>query len=217
MSKNVEYFQKRKADSEAETVRLENDIANLKAQYNDYESQINDAIDSGNLSAVEKLTAKQTEVENRIKATQKIIDRKTSAAVLTVDEVAEAANAETAEYQNKIEKAEEAVLTAKKEYFKKVLAVAALVGEAWQTRAEYISLIPGIEDPTTNNVQTTAFDWVSHHIKWERDSETDELLKSINPNALDLMSNATRDRWNSWAGRNHTPRRVDVTISKHTF
>lgn len=193
---------KKQIDAAArELERLSGELAALKAQNVALTGEINSAIDSDNYSQVEKLTAKQTELNNKIRAVELIVARKKETGAVSRAEIAKASNSEMLEMQKKIDKAQSAANEAYKDYLRKLLDVAALVNQAWNVRAEYLVLIPGITDPYSYSAETTGFESISHNIKWRRDPETDEMMTTINPDAPVIMSNATRDRFNPFAGR----------------
>ena len=193
---------KKQIDAAArELERLSGDLAALKAQNAALTGEINSAIDAGNYSQVEKLTAKQTDLNNKIRAAELIVARKKETGAVSREEIAKASNSEMLEMQKKIDKAQSAANEAYKDYLRKLLDVAALVNQAWNVRAEYLVLIPGITDPYSYSAETTGFESISHNIKWKRDPETDEIMTAINPDAPVIMSNATRDRFNPFAGR----------------
>lgn len=191
--------------------KLSSELEALKAQHQKLEDEINAAIDAGNSALAEKLVNQQHEIDVKVEVTQRTIDRKS--AQNNLPELVQAANKDTAEFQRKIDKAEGEVLSAKKAYLSKVLEVAVLVNSAWETRTAYCAMKEGVEDPTTANAQTSEFDGVSARIVWDR--KDDQLLKEINPNALEIISNATRDHFNRYVGRNYAPRIPDVQISGH--
>lgn len=193
---------KKQIDAAArELERLSGELAALKAQNIALTGEINSAIDSDNYSQVEKLTAKQTELNSKIRAVELIVARKKETGAVSRAEIAKASNSEMLEMQKKIDKAQSAANEAYKDYLRKLLDVAALVNQAWNVRAEYLVLIPGITDPYSYSAETTGFESISHNIKWKRDPETDEIMTAINPDAPVIMNNATRDRFNPFAGR----------------
>ena len=194
-------FKKQMDAAARELERLSGDLAALKAQNVTLSDEINSAIDADNYSLVEKLTAKQTELNNKIRAAELIVARKKETGAVSRAEIAKASNSEMLEIQKKIDKAQSAANEAYKDYLRKLLDVAALVNQAWNVRAEYLVLIPGITDPYSYSAETTGFESISHNIKWRRDPETDEMMTTIKPDALVIMQNATRDRFNPFAGR----------------
>ena len=60
-------------------------------------------------------------------------------------------------------------------------------------------MIPDVEDPRTYNAETEAFETVRARIRWNR--ADDELLKEIHPDALMILSAATRERTNIYIRR----------------
>ena len=206
---------KRKETAEKELEQISGNLDGLKEQQAALADQITGAIDSNDFALVEELTAEQAKIENKIKATKLILDRKTGTGTLDPEEVKAANNAEMKEYQKKIDKAQGIADDARREYFRKQIEVAALIGQAWQARADYISLIPGIENPHTINAQTTDFDSVKTPFVWNRNREEEEIINEIRPDGLALMVDARRDRFDSYSGRDHTPRDTGVIVSKY--
>lgn len=198
----VSDFKKKQENAAKELERLAADLAGLKDQRDALSVEITNAIDADDFAKVEKLTAQQSGLDNKIRAAELIIGRKQETSAVSLVEIAAASNAEMMDFQKKINKAQNAADDALREYFRKVLDVAALVDQAWNVRADYIRLVPGIEDPTTTNVQTNDFDGVSGHIRpIQRTPETDKMLTEIRPDAWQLINSATRDRFNRWAGQ----------------
>lgn len=190
------------------------DLKDLMAKRDALSEEINSVIDADDLPRVEKLTAQLTVLENKIRAEELTIARKKETLV-NPTEIATASNEEMKEWQRKAEKAQAAADNAFNDYLRKLLDAASIVVQAWDARAEYIKLIPGIEDPYSINAQTTDFNGVGCSIEWGRYKEWDEHLLAINPDALGILHEATRERFNRWAGRDFAPVIPDVTISKH--
>lgn len=204
----VSDFKKKQETAAKDLDRLAADLAGLKDQRAALAVEINAAIDADDFGKVEKLTAQQTGIDNKIRAAELIIARKKETSAVDPAEIAAASNAEMMDFQKKIDKAQNAADDVLREYFRKVLDVAALVDQAWNVRADYLRLIPGIEDPTTRNIQTNDFEGVSCKIRIDRKPETDAMLQEIRPDALRLIHEATRDRFNRWAGQNEPAREI---------
>ncbi len=212
MANGVDKFRKRQQERAAEISKLSVDLSSLKASRQQLEDEINKAIDTGDTAKAEKLVNQQRDIDVKIEVTQRTIDRK-SAQSQDLSELVKEANKETADYQKKIDRAEESIIDAKRVYLVRLLEAAALVNEAWDMRTAYCSLIDGVIDPSTYNVQTRDFDGVSCHLRWDRmDSD---LLKEINPDALMILANATKNRANNTIRANDVPRDPGVTISKY--
>ena len=202
-------FKKRQETASRDLEKLSADLAGLKDQRAALAVDITSAIDADDFARVEKLTAQQSALENRIKAAEMIIARKQETSAVNPAEVAAASNAEMMDYQKKIDKAQAAADDILRDYFRKVLEIAALVEQSWKTRADYLRLLPGIEDPTTDNIQTKGFNGVSHKVrKVDRNAEIDAILTDINPDALRLLSELTKNRFNRWAGQNEPAREI---------
>ncbi len=208
-------FKKRMESAEKELERLSGELDGLKQQRATLDVEITAAIDADDFGKVEKLTAKHSESDNRIRAAELIISRKKETSAANRPELIAANNAEMQDFQKRIDKAQAAADDTLREYFRKLLEVAALVNQAWITRAGYVSILPGIEDPTTTNAQTNDFAGVSCAIRWNRTPENEAVLKSIAPDAISVLNDATRSHYNQWAGRNWQPRDPGVIISKH--
>ena len=193
-------IKKKMAAAEKELERRNADLNKLKEQRAALDAEITDAIDSGNDSGVEKLVARQLDLDNKILAQEKIIARKRETSGVSEDEIINAANVETAEYQRQINKAEAVAQDAKREYYRKIAAVAALVNAAWDARTEYVSLLPGIESPNTFNPQTSKFNMVSYHASDIPEYERAQMRETM-PEELAAIVGATRSRVNMFVGR----------------
>ncbi len=214
MANGVEKFRKRQQERTAEISKLSVDLSSLKAQRLQLEDEINRAIDTGDTAKAEKLVNQQRDIDVKIEVTQRTIERK-SVQNQDLGELVKEANKETADYQKRIDRAEAAIIDAKRVYLVKLLEAAVLVNEAWDMRTAYCSLIDGVIDPSTANLQTRDFDGVSSHlIKWDR--QDSDLLREINPEALIILANATKNRTNSNIRFNDVPRDPGVIISKYT-
>ena len=214
MANGVEKFRKRQQERAAEISKLSVDLSSLKAQRLQLEDEINRAIDTGDTAKAEKLVNQQHDLDVKIEVTQRTIERK-SVQNQDLGELVKEANKETADYQKKIDRAEAAIIDAKRVYLVKLLEAAVLVNEAWDMRTAYCSLIDGVIDPSTANLQTRDFDGVSSHlIKWDR--QDSDLLREINPEALIILTNATKNRTNNNIRVNDVPRDPGVIISKYT-
>ena len=208
----IEKLKRRIQERAAEIGKLTNDLDTMKAQRQQLEAEINTAIDGDNTAQAERLVNQQHELDVKIEVLERTISRKSSKD-LDRAEIIEASNKETADYQKKIDQAQAAVLTAKKAYLSKLIDLASLVNEAWDARTSYCSLVEGIEDPKTYNVQTQDFTGVHAMIRW--DKLDNDLLKEMNPSALMILSEASKDRVNTYVGRDTAPRDTGVIINKY--
>ena len=214
MANGLEKFRKHQQERSAEISKLSVDLSSLKAQRLQLEDEINRAIDTGDTAKAENLVNQQHDLDVKIEVTQRTIERK-SVQNQDLGELVKEANKETADYQKKIDRAEAAIIDAKRVYLVKLLEAAVLVNEAWDMRTAYCSLIDGVIDPSTANLQTRDFDGVSSHlIKWDR--QDSDLLREINPEALIILANATKNRTRNDIRVNDVPRDPGVIISKYT-
>ena len=212
MTSIFEKLKKRIQERANEIVKLSSDLDNMKARRQQMESEINVAIDGNDTSLAERLVNQQRDLDVKIEVLERTITRK-STTDLNRAEIIEAANKETADYQKRIDQAQETVISAKKAYYSKLIDLATLVNEAWDARTSLCSLIDGIEDPNTYNVQTKEFEGVRAAIKW--DKTDNDFLKEINPNAVAILNNATANRTNTWVGRPEVKSDPGVRINKY--
>ena len=203
---------KKRQERASEIGKLNDELNKLETARERLISEINAAIDADDTALAENLVNQRRDIETKIEVAQLTIERR-SVQNEDLTDLIEASNKETAEYQHKIDHGEAVVLAAKKEYLSKLLELASLVNDAWDVRTKYCRQIPGVEDPTTNNVQTRDFKGVHAAIRW--DHLDNDLLTDINPAALKILNAAASDHYNSWVGRDHKPRDPGVTISKY--
>lgn len=212
MTSIFEKLKKRRQERANEIGKLSTDLDNMKARRQQMESEINTAIDGNDTALAERLVNQQHDLDVKIEVLERTITRK-SASDLDRAEIIATANEETAAYQKKIDQAQAATLTAKKAYLSKLIDLAQLVNEAWDARTNYCSLIDGIEDPRTYNVQTRDFEGVRAMIRW--DKQDNDLLNEINPSAVAMLHEAVREKINNYVGRDNTIRDPGVIITKH--
>ena len=213
MKTNVEKFKKRRQERATELTRRKADLEALRDQRQRMEDAINAAIDAENTDQAERLVVQENALETKIEVLERTISRKSQPAVDRA-EIVEAANQEAADYQNRIDQLQDAVIKAKKAYLAKLIELGSLINEAWDTRTEYCSLIEDIEDPTTANVQTRDFIGVSSQIGILWNPKDADLASEVNPDAPEIMAKATMARLNLWAGRDNRPPDPGVTVSK---
>lgn len=191
---SIGYFKKRQEEAEKELAKLSEELDNLNQDLAKIQEEINNAIDNENLSLVEKLTLKESEIKNRIHAKELIIARKIEKGDGIAPDIIKANNDAMDDCQKRIDKAQEAISDAYRDYLGKVLDAAKLVIQAWKIRADYVSLLPEVEDPYTINHQNTDFRYVSHKIKTYFTEDDYKIMKSINPDAVNILSDLTRNR-----------------------
>ena len=207
---------KKKQESAArELEKLGADLAGLKDQRAALADEINIAIDADDFAKVEKLTAQMTGIDNKIRAAELIISRKKETGAVKHEEIIGANNIEMKEWQKRIDKAQAAADAALNDHLVKLLEVAALVNQAWTARAEYVQLIPGIEDPFSVNAQTGLFDVPMCRIDSGKCKVWREPLQAIRPDALAVLEEAARNHINQYAGRDLRSKDPGVVISKY--
>ncbi len=192
--KDLEYFRKQQQKSEREQEKLSSDLNKLRASRADLEEQINAAIDVDNLSAVEKLTAKQAEIDNRITATEKIISRKQETSCFSREEIAAANNDEMESFQRQINRLFTETEEARKAYLSKLITAAGVINTAWGKRAEYLAFV---EDPEPAMLAASNKDFnyvqISSSIFILSDPERDE-LKKHDPEGFRVIESAIRPK-----------------------
>ncbi len=176
--KTLDYYKKRKQEVEQEHAKLAGTLAALRQERAAMEDQINAAIDADNLADVENLTAKETSLDNRIRATEKILERKKATDGVKADhaELITANNAEMKKYQDDCSAAMKAALKYHRQYIENLLKAAQIVQEANAIRDEYLQL-----DVVKND--TGSFDYVSAGFGGRLSVFDESVLKEINPEA----------------------------------
>lgn len=149
MSKNIEYFRKRKVEQEQEQAKLAANLDKLRQERDALEQQINLAIDQDRLSDVDKLTEKEAVIDNKIRAAERIVARKAETAVVDLDEIREASNAETLKYQAKVTDMINEAKKHQRMYYETLIKAGEIVHAANDVRAEYVQLAGGDDESFT--------------------------------------------------------------------
>ena len=138
--KNLDWFKKRKADLEKEMENFSSKLTELQQNRTAIEEQINAAIDSGDYASVDKLTAKETDLDTRIRAAEKILERKKEMCSFPREAVIEASNAEMKRYQTQITGKMGEADKYHKLYFQKLIEAGEIAKEANDIRQDYLYL-----------------------------------------------------------------------------
>ncbi len=133
----LDEFRKRKEARDKELEKMTVNLEKLRFDLDEIESEINAAIDAENLSLVEQLTAQETEIEHRIKAAEKILDRKREKSAVSPEEVISANNADMQKYQSQVDDLMKAADKHRRAYYETLIRAGELVGEAIDVRDEY--------------------------------------------------------------------------------
>lgn len=184
--KKLEDFKKRAAESEQDISRLSMSLDALRQNRADLETQIIAAIDSDNTSIVEKLTEKESDLDNKIRAAEKILERKKEMARPDPEEVAAANNAEMKKYQGDFSDTMKEADKYLRLHYDALIRAAEIAQNARQLRAEYLLLVDASHDDYR-------FDAVHGGLK--RGPFTDQemdLMNSIKPGAVILVNNNLR-------------------------
>ncbi len=146
--KTLDYFRKRKADHEKTMEQLALNLERMKQNRAALESEINTAIDYDDMATVEMLTEKETEIEVKILAAEKFLERKSATFHLEREELITANNAEQENYQAKIDPLMENARKYHRKYVDCLLNAGKIVEQAANTRDEYLTLAggPGRDD-----------------------------------------------------------------------
>lgn len=180
--KKLNDFKKRKAEQEQEIDKLSGNLDALRQSRVDLEAQIIAAIDTDNLSVVDKLTEKETEMDNKIRAGEKILERKKETAQLDPDEVAAANNAEMKKYQGDISDTMKEAEKHLRLYYETIIQAAEIAQNARQLRLEYLLLVGAEHDDYR-------FDTVHGGLKRGPFSNHEmDLMNGIKPNAVNLVN-----------------------------
>jgi len=138
--KDLEYFKKKQAEADAEIAKLSGNLVKLQQERDALEEQINAAIDAGELDKVDRLTAKETELDNRIKAAEKVIDRKKATSLFSREEIQSANNSEMDKYQRKYDDLIRDAEKIKQQYLAKLLDAFSVKDKAEEAYHGYLSL-----------------------------------------------------------------------------
>ena len=184
--KKLNDFKKRKAEQEQEIDKLSGNLDALRQSRADLEAQIIAAIDTDNLSVVDKLTEKESELDNKIRAGEKILERKKETAQLDPDEVAAANNAEMKKYQGDISDTMKEADKYLRLHYDALIRAAEIAQNARQLRAEYLLLVDASHDDYR-------FDAVHGGLKRGPFTNQEmELMNSIKPGAVILVNDNLR-------------------------
>ena len=118
--KTIKDFQKLREQLESELQKMSANLDRLNESRQALEEQIAAAIDEEKLSAVEKLTAQEAELDNRIRAAEKILARKKEKAAIDREELAATWNDELQKDQNNFNSVMAEAQEIKRQYFKKL-------------------------------------------------------------------------------------------------
>ena len=184
--KKLEDFKKRSAESEQDIARLSMNLDALRQSRADLETQIIAAIDSDNNSIVEKLTEKESDLDNKIRAAEKILERKKETASPDPEEVAAANNAEMKKYQAEVSSLMKDAEKYRRQYYETIIRAAEIAQAARALRAEYRQLVDAYHDDNrfdTVHGGLTRFAFAQHEM---------ELMNSIKPGAVNLVNSNLR-------------------------
>lgn len=180
--RKLEDFQKRKTEHEQELARLAGNLEKLNQQRSELDEQINAAIDAENLDTVERLTAKETELDNRIRAAEKIMERKREKSGISLEEAAAANNTEMKKYQEEISAAMKDAEKYQRLHFESLIRAGEFVQAARSVRADYLQLVGARDD-------NGAFDTVRGGLsRGSFDSREREIINAIKPGAMNLVN-----------------------------
>ena len=145
MAKNIEYYRKKIAEMNQEQEKLSGNLDNLKQQRARLEDDIDAAIDADELGKVDALTAKETELDNRIRTAEKILERKREKAAFDLAEIAAANNGEMKKFRDDCLAAISTAEKYRRMYFENLVKAGKIVQEANEVRDEY-KTIAGTSD-----------------------------------------------------------------------
>ncbi len=188
--KDLDWFIKRKVETEQEITKLSGSLDRLNESRQALEEQIAAAIDEEKLSVVEKLTAQEAELDNRIHAAEKILERKKEKSAFDREELAAAWNDELQKYQNNYNSVMAEVLEIKRQYYKKLFEAAKVVAESRGRRIDYLKLananLPK-NSPYEQELCNMDFKPMKATISKRFTSEDEEMIRGIDPDALRLI------------------------------
>ena len=188
--KNLEYFQKKQAEATLEIENQAKSLESLQQKHAELEEQINAAIDAERLEEVERLTAKETEIDNRIKAAEKILERKKARNTMPPEEMAAASNAEMEIYQKRCDSIMEEAQKIRRQYLSKLLEAAKIVNEARSIRLGYLQLADIDTRNRWKGANVRGFDNVSVRFPEQLTGIDGEILRSIQPDAVQIIQTA---------------------------
>lgn len=188
--KTIKDFQKLREQLESELQKMSANLDRLNESRQALEEQIAAAIDEEKLSAVEKLTAQEAELDNRIRAAEKILARKKEKAAIDREELAATWNDELQKDQNNFNSVMAEAQEIKRQYFKKLFEAAKVVAESRGRRLEYLKFanagLPN-SNPYTQELYNLDFKTIDATISKRFTSEDEEMIRGIDPDALRLI------------------------------
>ena len=188
--KMLEWFIKRKAEADQELAKLSGGLDKLNDSRQVLEEQIAAAIDEEKLSVVEKLTAQEAELDNRIRAAEKILERKKEKSSFNREELAAAWNDELQKSQEDYNSTMAEAREIKRQYFMKILEAAKVVAESRGRRLDYLKFanakLPN-SSPYEQEICNLDFKTINATISKRFTSEDEEMIRGIDPDALRLI------------------------------
>lgn len=136
----IDEFKKRMEARAKEIEKMTGNLEKLRSDLDEIESAINAAIDAENLSLVEQLTVNESEIEHRIMAAEKILERKREKSAVPPEEVISANNADMQKYQKQIDDLMKTADKQRRAYYETLIHAGEIVGEALNTRNEYLEI-----------------------------------------------------------------------------
>ena len=136
----IDEFRKRKEARAKEIEKMTGNLEKLRFELDEIETAINAAIDSENLSMVEQLTEHESEIEHRIKAAEKILERKREKSAVSPEEVISANNEDMQKYQKQIDDLMKTADKQRRAYYETLIHAGEIVGEALSIRNEYLDI-----------------------------------------------------------------------------
>lgn len=190
--KYLDWFIKRKEEVDQEIAKLSGNLDRLNENRQALEEQIAAAIDEEKLSVVEKLTAQEAELDNRIRATEKIMARKKEKSTFDREELAAAWNDELQKYQNNYNSTMDEALELKRQYYKKIFEAAKVVAESRGRRIDYLKFA-NVKLPNGGNysydqeICILGFKTIQAKIHKHFRPEDEEMIRGIDPDALRII------------------------------
>ncbi len=177
MAKNIEYFRKKIAEMNQEQAKLSGNLDNLKQQRARLEDEIDAAIDADELGKVDALTAKETELDNRIRTAEKILERKREKATFDREELAEASNSEMRKYRDDCLALINTAEKYRRMYFESLIKAGEIVKVANAVRDEYKEIAGTSEH----------FETINLHFQRFLSPDDRHFIMSISPNGISLI------------------------------
>lgn len=184
--KDLEWFRKHKKEFEQEISKLSGSLDELKRSREDLDAQIDAAIDARNYSAVDSLTEQATELDNRIRTAEKILDRRKASSAFSKYEIIDSCNAEMKKRQAETEKAMNEAEKIRRQYFRQyftaLIRAGEIVRDAYDIRDEYLSF----SDEPIGEGEIAAVHAGFHHKPFGRE-ETDFINNEIRQDGISLI------------------------------